>query len=405
MTVDDRAVDLAAERIGPVLVRVLDRSHDLAPADLQPVLAEEAAAAGFVDLDLLLVDHRQRELTSLASGERIAVDGTLPGDAYTRGRTHARPGDGGTRLWIPLVNGRDRQGVLVLTSAVADESTERAAAVLAALAAELVMTKNPYTDEIEHARRTGEMDLAAEWRWAQIPPLTVDTDIVGISGILEPAYEIAGDTFDYALNHTTAHFAIFDAVGHGLFAARLANLAIAVYRHARRRHLDLAETCAEIDARIRDDVGESWFVTALLGELELATGELRLANAGHLRPLLLRDGRVVGEVDAPPGYPLGLGGASVPIGRTALEPGDGVVSFSDGVPESRSATGEFFGMDRLVDHLERSAAARLSAPETLRRLVARILEFEARLRDDATLLLVRWHGPARDRPTPAAARS
>ena len=64
---------------------------------------------------------------------------------------------------------------------------------------------------------------------------------MSVSGILEPSHLIAGDAFDYAVDRSTAAVALFDAMGHGLEASRMANLAIGLYRNARRRGDDIAE--------------------------------------------------------------------------------------------------------------------------------------------------------------------
>ena len=55
-----------------------------------------------------------------------------------------------------------------------------------------------------------------------------------IAGVLEPAYDIAGDAFDYAVNGADLHFAIFDGLGHGIGSTLLTGLAVGAYRHARR---------------------------------------------------------------------------------------------------------------------------------------------------------------------------
>jgi serine phosphatase RsbU (regulator of sigma subunit) len=65
------------------------------------------------------------------------------------------------------------------------------------------------------------------------------------------------------------------------------------------------------------------------------------------------------------------------------------------VIEARTPGGELFGLDRLADLLEREAASGQSAEELLRRLARAVLDYQAGgLRDDATLLLVQWTGPA-----------
>jgi serine phosphatase RsbU (regulator of sigma subunit) len=78
----------------------------------------------------------------------------------------------------------------------------------------------------------------------------------------------------------------------------------------------------------------------------------------------------------------------------ALEPGDCVLLYTDGVTEARTPDGEMFGLDRLID-LTQSNASDLAHPEEIvRRLVGSVLTHQAsELRDDATVVLVRWEGP------------
>src|SRR3712207_7301059 len=102
------------------------------------------------------------------------------------------------------------------------------------LVAELVVVNDAYGDLFARLRRRKTLSLAAEMQWELLPPLTFGTDRVVITGGLEPAYDIGGDSFDYAVNGSTAELLILDSVGHGLPAAVLATVAINAYRHARR---------------------------------------------------------------------------------------------------------------------------------------------------------------------------
>jgi hypothetical protein len=380
------------EAIEAVVARLLREAHHLAPDQVPRFVREQAVAAGLRDVELFVVDHRQVHLNGLTSGEHHSVDGSLAGDAYRRTRSHVVDDDAGHRVWVPLMDGEDRLGALTAIAADASEETVLAIELLASCAAGLIVSKRNYTDGYEFARRTEAMDLAAEFRWSLLPPLTMWTPRLRIASILEPAYEIAGDAFDYAANGDVLHVAMFDAVGHGMRACQIANLAVAMYRNARRRNADLAEIAASIDDVLVEEFGESWYTTAIIGELHADDGTFRFLSAGHPLPLLLRTGKVVATLEARAGMPLGLGGPVPAIAEVQLEPDDSIFCYSDGVTEARNDRGDFFGEERVADYLARAAADGLAPAETVRRLIIRLYEHRpAPLRDDATMFLVNWH--------------
>jgi len=129
-----------------------------------------------------------------------------------------------------------------------------------------------------------------------------------------------GDSFDYAVNGSTADLAIFDSVGHGLPAAVLASVAVAAYRHARRGRADLPDIAAEINTTISGRFGASQFVTALLARLDLDTGRLRWVNAGHPEPLVLRGMSLVQLPHRPPDRPLACRSKRRPATRPGSNP-------------------------------------------------------------------------------------
>jgi serine phosphatase RsbU (regulator of sigma subunit) len=182
-------------------------------------------------------------------------------------------------------------------------------------------------------------------------------------------------------------------MGHGLSAATLVAVALAAYRNARRARMHLVETAIAIDGVVSGQFDGDRFVTGLLGELDCITGELTFVNAGHPAPLLVRRGRVVKELSAPPLLPFGFGDEHMSATTECLEPGDRVLVYTDGVVEARRADGEFFGEQRLIDFIERESASGQSSPEILRRLTSAVLAHQAgALQDDSTLLLVDWLG-------------
>jgi len=293
-----------------------------------------------------------------------------------------------------MIDGSDRVGVLGVTVAAADDVTIERVKHVASLAGTLVLSKSVYGDNLLLTRRLRDMDLAAEMRWSMLPPLTFTNDRVAIAGILEPAYEIAGDAFDYAVNGDLTHVAIVDAMGHGLEASRIANLAVGSYRHSRRRGLDLVATFTAMDQVVGEQFGAEKFVTGQLVRLDLSNGELSWVNAGHPRPLLCRDGKPVDDLHCETSLPLGMGSVPAEVAQVTLQSGDSVLFMTDGVIEARSPDGAFFGRTRLADLWGEVSAAEEMPAEILRRLCHSVLDHQqGRLQDDATLLLLVWTGP------------
>lgn len=381
-----------------LLGSLLERSHTVAPEGLAAFVAAEAAGIGAADVAIYLQDYDQELLmpvtsAGLAAREPEPIDASLAGRAFTTQAPTEAPAEGGRRLWLPLLDGTDRVGVLGLTLAETTERHRTWCDRLATLVADLVVTKGRYGDVFFLTRRRRDMTLAAEMQWQLLPPLTITTPRVVVAGVVEPAYEVGGDAFDYAVNDGVVHLAVLDAVGHGLEAATVAAVAVGGYRHGRRRGVPLADAYKLLDAAVAETFGEEAFVTAQMAQLDLGTGRLSLVNAGHPAPLLVRGHRVVRRLTAPTTLPVGFGGADPQVWEEALEPGDRVVFFSDGVVEERGEDGEAFGEERLAELLERQMTSGRPAVEVMRRLSRDLMATRGgRTTDDASLLLVEWRG-------------
>jgi hypothetical protein len=384
-----------ADALGRALVWLLRRTHLMDPADFAGDVDEAARQLGAGGACIYLVSRDQQQLLPFPPGAGTAqsLDGTLAGRAYRTTETVV-PGDS-SRAWVPLLDGTERLGVLELTASPdspVDNLVEEAVP-FAALVAELVVSKGQYSDAFERARRGVPMGIAAEMLWRQLPPLTYATPDVVVSAQLEPWNEVGGDAFDYSLDGDVLRLAVFDGMGHGLSATLMAGVALAGYRNARRSGQSLLETVATLDDVLGRQFGPEGFVTALLAELQLKTGLVRMVSAAHPAPVLVRNGKAVGELGLTPGVPLGLGDRSDTVTELSLQPTDRLLLMTDGVVEARSSDGEFFGIDRLLDLLVRQESLRQPPPETLRRLIAAVLEHQSgMLQDDATLLLLEWRG-------------
>jgi hypothetical protein len=394
----EEAVVPRDERAAEALAWLLRRSHLMRPDDLPSAASRTAQMLGATGCRIYLLSRDQTCLIPLGdldgNGESLSLEGTVAGWAFRN--TQVRLSGDDFSLWIPLLDGTERLGVIQLIS----DDSEYAANVdresvlgYAALVAELIVSKAQYTDSYERTRRAVPMGVPAELLWRQLPPLTFGTDDFVVTAQLEPWHEVGGDAFDYSVDGDILRFGVFDAMGHGLAATLLASVALSTYRNARRSGMDLIDTTRSIDQILGEQFGPESFVTAVLAELDMTSGHIRALSAAHPVPLLIRAGRSVGEMTLEPGFPLGFGSRNDSVAEIALQPGDRLVLFSDGVVEARSAEGDFFGTERLVDLLVRQESHQLPLPETLRRLIAAVLEHQqGALQDDATVLMLEWHG-------------
>ncbi|MDP9394283.1 MAG: SpoIIE family protein phosphatase, partial [Actinomycetota bacterium] len=266
-----------------MLLHILETSHLTRPNELPGLIADAAGQIGADDVAVYVVDYAQHLLVPLpvagAQREALRIDATLAGLALRRVELQRSDEVGRTRLWIPVTDGTDRVGVLGLvldTQAAAEETTITRARGLAALVAELLNSRKTLADAFGAAARREEMSLAAEMQWQLFPPLTyADHDVMIAAGV-EPAYDVGGDGFDFAVDGDVARFAIFDAMGHGLQASLLCVTAVAAYRNSRRAGGGLVASAVAVDAAISEAFGPDQFVTVVLAELRLDTGALRV---------------------------------------------------------------------------------------------------------------------------------
>lgn len=384
-----------------LLGSLIDRAHEMPPQMIAPLIAQEIAMIGGRDVEVLLQDYDQMTLAPLPGQRLLAgspqpIDGSVAGRAFQTDETIELPQGDGVRLYVPMLDGSDRVGVLVFTLDSVDDHDRRLARRLSGLVADMLVTKSMYTDQFVQARRQQPMSLSAELQWQLLPPLMMSTPQVAVAGALEPAYRVAGDSFDYALNDDILHVVMIDAMGHGLDAAVMATLAIVAYRHARRAKVELGDLYAAMDAAIAAQFDVDRFATAQMARLDVVTGLLQWVNAGHPAPLLLRGGRIVATLESPTTLPVGFGGATPIVTERLLQRGDRVLFFTDGLIEEHRHGGAEFGETRLRDLIELAEQEGRPIQETVRRLSRKLMLERGATTDDATLLFIEWRGGTAD---------
>jgi serine phosphatase RsbU (regulator of sigma subunit) len=371
------------------------------PGAVHSILVRAMGRLQANDLVLYLIDFGQTVLQPMTAGldrAKAPVDDepvatTLAGRCFQNQLTVTANRSDGVRVWTPVMEGSDRVGVLALTVPDSDVDTLTACEELGLLAGYLIAAQDRVTDLYNVHRRRRSMSLASSMQWDLLPPLVMTSGAVSIAGLLEPAYDVGGDCFDYALNGDSFHFAIMDAMGNGVGAALIASLAMGSYRHDRREGHPLQVMHRNLANIIASHYRDSSFSTGVLGCLEVPTGILSWTNAGHPLPLLIRNGRVIKELLCPPTPPWGTIAREPAIASESLEPGDSVLLFTDGVSEALSPDGVQFGIERLVDLIDRSTSDALLPQQVLHKLHRAIQDhLEVEPTDDATFVLLQWRG-------------
>ena len=285
--------------------------------------------------------------------------------------------------------------VLVGTSAFLNA----AALVLAAVLVGLVIAG--WMRAQIRARRAREMAMAADIQENAIPrvfPPFPEERRMDLFASMEPAREIGGDFYDfYFTGPDRLVFLVADVSDKGVPAALFMMRAETILKGIAQTGRPIAEAVTEANNALCDGNAADMFVTAWIGELDLATGRVTCVNAGHNPPVLLRaaDGSA-SFVETRPGLVLGaMPGVKYRPESFALAPGDVLYLYTDGVTEQADPRGGLYGEKRLLAFLAGGGFA--GNPGKCPSAVLADVEAHAagaEQSDDRTQLVVRWRGPA-----------
>ncbi|MGA5008868.1 PP2C family protein-serine/threonine phosphatase [Streptomyces koyangensis] len=391
---------MTRERIGAAaLLAAAERAAPVASLDV--VARDLRDGLGAWNVSFLFLDAVGRKMVRVteetAAGqadriERLPLDGTRYDEVLRSQRLLQVPdGPEGTRVLAPVTNRGDTLGVLELflhdeVTAQVRERIEGAAHVLAYI----LVTDRRFTDLYHWGQRTTTVSLAAEIQRQLLPASPCcEADAFTLAAALVPADNIAGDTYDFALDRDTLHVSVTDAMGHDVDASLMATLLVSASRGARRAGVDLAEQARRTHQALLDH-GNGTFATGLLFRLALDGSGAQFVNAGHHWPLRLREGRVE-EVHPEVDMPFGVPEADAHrVQELDVRPGDRLVLYTDGMRERRAETVD---LPALV-----LATAGDHPRQVVHTLTAAVDEAcGGRLTDDATVLCLDWYGPRHSR--------
>jgi serine phosphatase RsbU (regulator of sigma subunit) len=394
---------------------LLQRVEAAAPIDAVTAVADQLAVlTGAAEVSFLIADFSGHALVRLGTATRVPegsrISGpesaeTMPleGTVYARVLRTQQPDvtvtEHGVCMVVPVTDRGDAMGVLELQ--LPEPPDEQAQADIRAAGhalAYVVIANRRHTDLFEWGQRTTPFSLAAEIQRRLLPDaFTCEAGQFTLSGWMEPAATVGGDTFDYALDRESLQVSITDAVGHEVSAALLATLLVGSLRNERRRGLDLADQVRNADAALAAHAAAGQFVTGQVARIDLTSGRAQIVNAGHPLPLRLRNGRVE-EVALAIDLPFGVEpDRPFRLQEFPLEPGDRIVFVTDGMQERNAA--ELDVAAALAD------SAALHPREVVHALGAAVMHATGGLlRDDATVVCLDWYGgPLRARETDSGA--
>jgi phosphoserine phosphatase RsbU/P len=246
-------------------------------------------------------------------------------------------------------------------------------------------------------RLLGELKVARRIQSDMLPPPVAGGPDQGfeLGATLVPARAVGGDLFLHFRDRARVFVLVGDVSGKGIPAALFMARTKTVFEAAAERAHDPGAILEQVNHGLCRDNESGMFVTAAVGVLDLASGELALALAGHDPPVLVpavgapalvtvEGGRVLGLIDAP----------DFPVNRLRLAPGDAVVLFTDGVGEAQDAAGGFFGVDRIVSAMAGSRHEPAAAMTEGLLKAVRDFAGDAPQSDDITILTLRRHAPA-----------
>lgn len=209
----------------------------------------------------------------------------------------------------------------------------------------------------EQERQQAEVDIASAIQKGILPYEEASFANCDIKAVMKPAKDIGGDLYDYLeLDSTHTMIVVADVSGKGIASAMLMALVLAHIRQLAKLRYTPSAILKNINDTFAEENPKMMFVTAFVGIYDSESGKLTYANAGHNPPYLIHNG--IHILDESDGTPLGLfSGEDFVDVVVDMEVGDSVFLYTDGVNEAVNESGEFYGVDRIVDTLDETSSS------------------------------------------------
>ncbi len=302
-------------------------------------------------------------------------------------------------LVVPMRFGNHTIGVMVLINrvdggrfALADLNLAQALAAQASVPVHYAGLQETLEEKRELDRG---MQMARQIQHSLLPQEIPTFDSIEISAFNHPAMDIGGDYFDLIpIDEDHIGLAIADVSGKGIGGALMMAVCRSVIRVNAEKVYDPAAMLTSMNKTLSSNLAEDMFITMLYMVVNLNKHQLSYARAGHEAPIIIRNREAHAEQTETAGIAIGLVDtetfASVIETRNIqLNPGDLVVSYTDGITEAMNSAQEEWGIERLTENVERMVHA--SADDLLANIQKNVLAFtgNAPQSDDMTMLALK----------------
>jgi phosphoserine phosphatase RsbU/P len=379
--------------------------------ELVPRIVDELAdTLGCVEINLFLRDTEHSEFvlagvrgcTVHGAGHRIKMGDGMVGHVAATGKMHYAPDvgrdpyylacepDTRSEVAIPLQREGDLVGVFTASHCELDAFCPDQLRLLQALCdhvAVAVHNARRFGNEREwRERMSREAEEARVLQQALLPRTSPLIPGFRVSGLSIPAGSVGGDWYDFIpLRQGRWGLVLADVSGKGTAAALLMSATRGMLRSLTQTDSGPGDVLTRLNNMMIEDFPDGRFVTMVYAEFDPSSRILRIANAGHLAPLLVEPSghRWIHNQD---GMPLGISASRFSETEITLRENSRIAFYSDGITEAASDSGEEYGADRLLAHMKSPGVALDGLLEDVKKFAN-----GNGLRDDATVILVSSH--------------
>ena len=250
----------------------------------------------------------------------------------------------------------------------------------------------------ERERMIQELSMAREIQRNALPhmfPPFPDRKEIDLFASMDPARDVGGDFYDFFfIDDDHLCLLIADVSGKGIPAAMFMMVAKRMLEESVRTQPEVSQALQKTNEVLIKDNEAKMFVTVWLGILEISTGILNAANAGHEFPVIRKNGSYFDLYKDKHGFVIGgMSGIRYREYRVQLEPGDKIFVYTDGVTEATAENGAMFGINRTVAALNTCGEG--SPKEIIQTMRDTVDAFvgEAEQFDDLTMMCLEYKGP------------